>query len=106
MRDQPVAGPLSEDDNTNTEWTHTGIHASSGIGTHDCSVRADEDSSYLRPRGHCSRQVTSLDYIIYVISFKYTRRIAGVTVLVVGKMNVWKLFITLVILYKPSMKSK
>jgi hypothetical protein len=27
----------------------------SGIRTHDPSVRADEDSSYLRPRGHCDR---------------------------------------------------
>jgi hypothetical protein len=31
---------------------HTDIHASSGIRTHDPSVRVSEDSSYLRPRGH------------------------------------------------------
>jgi hypothetical protein len=32
---------------------HTDIHASSGIQTHDASVRANEDSSCPRPRGHC-----------------------------------------------------
>jgi hypothetical protein len=31
---------------------HTGIHALSGIRTHDPSVRESEDSWYLRPRGH------------------------------------------------------
>jgi hypothetical protein len=31
------------------------IHASSGIRTHDLSVGAAEDSSCLRPRGHCDR---------------------------------------------------
>jgi hypothetical protein len=31
---------------------HTDIHALSGIRTHDHSVRASEDSSCLRPRGH------------------------------------------------------
>jgi hypothetical protein len=42
--------------NTNTEQTHTDIHALSGIRTHDPSVRASEDSSFLRLRGHCDRQ--------------------------------------------------
>jgi hypothetical protein len=42
-----------------TEQTHTDIHASSGIGTHDPSVGACEDISYLRPRGHCDRQKAS-----------------------------------------------
>jgi hypothetical protein len=32
---------------------HTDIHALIWIRTHDPSVRASEDSSYLRPRGHC-----------------------------------------------------
>jgi hypothetical protein len=36
---------------------HTDIHALSRIRTHDPSVRASEDSSCLRPRGHCNRQV-------------------------------------------------
>jgi hypothetical protein len=34
---------------------HTNIHALSGILTHDPSVRASEDSSCLRPPGHCYR---------------------------------------------------
>jgi hypothetical protein len=41
------------EDSTNTEKTHTDIHASSGIWTHDPSVWAGEDSSCLRPLGHC-----------------------------------------------------
>jgi hypothetical protein len=36
---------------------YTYIHASSGIRTHDPSVRAGEGSSCLRPRGHCNRRV-------------------------------------------------
>jgi hypothetical protein len=32
---------------------NTGIHALSGIRIHDPSVRASEESSCLRPRGHC-----------------------------------------------------
>jgi hypothetical protein len=34
---------------------NTNIHALSGIRTHDPSVRASEDSSCLRPHGHCDR---------------------------------------------------
>jgi hypothetical protein len=34
---------------------HTDIHALSRIRTHDPSVRASEDSSCLRSRGHCDR---------------------------------------------------
>jgi hypothetical protein len=41
---------------TITEYTQTYIHALSGIRTHDPSVPASEDSSCLRPRGHCNRQ--------------------------------------------------
>jgi hypothetical protein len=29
------------------------MHTSNGIRTHDPSVQTKEDSSYLRPRGHC-----------------------------------------------------
>jgi hypothetical protein len=46
--------------NTNTEWTYTGIYASSWIGTHDPSVREHEDCSRLKPRGHCDRPFLSL----------------------------------------------
>jgi hypothetical protein len=51
---QPVARPLLTH-RTQTEYTHTGIHALSGIRIHDLNVRAHEDSSCLRPRGHCDR---------------------------------------------------
>jgi hypothetical protein len=34
---------------------NTDVHVSSGIRTHDASVRTDEDGSYLRPRGRCDR---------------------------------------------------
>jgi hypothetical protein len=35
--------------------TQTNIHTLSGIQTHDPSLRASEDASFLRPRGHCNR---------------------------------------------------
>jgi hypothetical protein len=38
---------------TQIEYTHTDIHASSGIRTHDPSIWAGEDNSCSRPRGHC-----------------------------------------------------
>jgi hypothetical protein len=41
--------------NTNIE-----IHASSGSRTHDPSVRAGEDGSSFRPRGHCDRTFINL----------------------------------------------
>jgi hypothetical protein len=33
------------------------IYALNGVRTHDPSVRASEDSSSLRPRGHCYRHL-------------------------------------------------
>jgi hypothetical protein len=36
--------------------THTDIHASSGIRTHDPSLREGKDGSCVRPRGHCGRR--------------------------------------------------
>jgi hypothetical protein len=39
---------------------HTNIHALSGIETHSPRVRASEDCSCLRPRGHCDRPITLL----------------------------------------------
>jgi hypothetical protein len=44
--------------------THTNTHVSSGIRTHDPSVRAREDSSCLRPRGLCDRHSKSKGEII------------------------------------------
>jgi hypothetical protein len=58
---QPVARPLPKYRTTQTQnkrehtrtHTHTpNIHALSGIRTHDHSVRASEDSSWLRPLGY------------------------------------------------------
>jgi hypothetical protein len=43
---------------------HTDIHVLSGIRTHDPSVRASEDSSCLRSRGHCARLVGILAFKI------------------------------------------
>jgi hypothetical protein len=42
----------------------TNIHASSRIRIHDPSVRSSEDSSCLRPRGHCDRNI-----VYYILQF-------------------------------------
>jgi hypothetical protein len=39
---------------------HTDIHALIGIRTRDPSILASEDSSCLRPRGHCERRLLVL----------------------------------------------
>jgi hypothetical protein len=44
---------------------HKYIHVLSGIRTYDPSVRASEDSSCLRPRGHCDRQI----YILFALKY-------------------------------------
>jgi hypothetical protein len=43
--------------------TNTDIRASTGIRTHDPSVRAGEDGSCLRPHGHCDRLPLSLQIL-------------------------------------------
>jgi hypothetical protein len=43
---------------------NTDIHGLSGIRTHDPSVRASEDSSYLRPRGHCDWHYAIIQFLI------------------------------------------
>jgi hypothetical protein len=55
--DQPVARllPAHTGHHKHRINAHTDIHASSGIRTHDPSVRASEDSSRLRPRDHSDR---------------------------------------------------
>jgi hypothetical protein len=60
MGDQPVARPLPTHRTTKPHHKSTGIHALNGILTHDTSVRADEDSSCLRPRVHCDRPLINL----------------------------------------------
>jgi hypothetical protein len=45
---------------------HTDIHALSEIRSHDPSVRAREDGSWLRPRGHCDwRKFDLLTYATF-----------------------------------------
>jgi hypothetical protein len=59
--DQPVARPLPV---YRINAHNTGIHALSGIRAHDPSVRAGEDSSCLRPLGHCDRR--NLIYLVEI----------------------------------------
>jgi hypothetical protein len=69
--DQPAARPLTTHRPTQTqiERIRTDIHALSGIGPIDPSVRASEDSSCLRPRDHCDRRcfLTSPNLCAYVL---------------------------------------
>jgi hypothetical protein len=51
---------------------HNTDYALSGIRTHDPSVRASEDSSYLRPRGHCDRHRPCIQ-IKNITSYKLKR---------------------------------
>jgi hypothetical protein len=53
---------------------NTDIHALSGILTHDPSVRASEDSSCLRPRGHCDRQEACIAYENFLVKSEEKRR--------------------------------
>jgi hypothetical protein len=61
---------LHTQDSTKTEETHRHIHASSGTRTQDLSFRASEDSSCLRPRGHCDRR----DMVLRIINLGTRRR--------------------------------
>jgi hypothetical protein len=59
MSDQSIARPLPKHRTTQTQSKriHTpNINALSEIRIHDPSVRASEESSWLRPRGYCDRQ--------------------------------------------------
>jgi hypothetical protein len=53
--DQSIERPLPTKEDTITEQTQTDIHDLSGIRTHDPGFRASEDSTCLRPTGHCDR---------------------------------------------------
>jgi hypothetical protein len=57
MGDQPFARPLPTHRTTKHRINahNTDIHALSEVRTHDPSVRASDDSSYLTPRGLCDR---------------------------------------------------
>jgi hypothetical protein len=58
--DQPVTRPLP----TQTQYKHTDIHTLCRIRTHDPSVRASEDSTCLRPRGHCDLLYNAIEIYI------------------------------------------
>jgi hypothetical protein len=64
MGDQPVASPLPTHRTIKIIKAHTDIHVSTRIRTHDLSVRATENDSWLRPRGQCDRPLTVLPVII------------------------------------------
>jgi len=66
--DRPVARPLPTQDSA-TQKTRTHIHASSGIRTQDPSVRAVENSTYLKQRGHWDRLSMQYLLLIMIISF-------------------------------------
>jgi hypothetical protein len=46
---------------------HTDIHSLSAIRIHDQTVRASEDTSCLRPRGHCNRPETII--LTYLLTY-------------------------------------
>jgi hypothetical protein len=48
------------------------IEASIRIRTHDSSIRASEDTSCLRPCGHCDRHMTQYRSVICI--YEYSRR--------------------------------
>jgi hypothetical protein len=51
-----------------TEESRTYVHASNGIRTQDSSVRAVEDSTRRRQRGHCYRQPAMFFFVIFSVS--------------------------------------
>jgi hypothetical protein len=59
--DQPVARPLPAQDNTNKNKSRQTSMPRVGFEP-TTRVRADEDSSCLRPRGHCDRQYIYREY--------------------------------------------
>jgi hypothetical protein len=61
--DQPVARPLPIHRTTLTRNKRTHRH---GIRTHDLSIRASEDSSWLRPRGHCDRPIEDNTVYLFI----------------------------------------
>jgi hypothetical protein len=52
---------------------HTDIHTLSGIRTRDPTFRASEDTSYIRPHGHCDEQEwdfpsENIVYVYYIVN--------------------------------------
>jgi hypothetical protein len=65
MGDRLDARPLPTHRTTQHRKTRTLIHASSGIRNQDPSVRAAEDSTCLRPRGHWNSLINNIYIIIF-----------------------------------------
>jgi hypothetical protein len=68
--DQPDARPPPTQDNTTQKNADTHIHTSSGIRTHDPSVRAVEDNTCFRPRGHWGHSLKTFGWVeVYLHAF-------------------------------------
>jgi hypothetical protein len=70
--EQSVARPLSAHRTTHIHRINAPRHGclSDGIRTHDCSIRAGEESSCLRPRGNCDRLILKLLHPILNIQWE------------------------------------
>jgi hypothetical protein len=78
--DQPIARPLRTHRTTHKHRINdTDIHALGGIRTYDPSVRASEDNSCLRPRGHCDRQINYVEKQKVAHSFNKRKKISNST---------------------------
>jgi hypothetical protein len=86
--DQPAARLLHAYMTAQTEWTHTDIHSSSGIRTHDPSAWAGENSSCLRPHDNCDQTLDNIlsritkhsMYLILVYSFQQRKKIISISI--------------------------
>jgi hypothetical protein len=69
--DQPIARPLlTQQEKRRINACNIDTNILSGIRTHGPSLRASEDSSGLRPYGHCDRLSSIIRYInIYIAVF-------------------------------------
>jgi len=68
--DRPDERPHTYIQDNTTQKNADRIHASSGIRIHDPSVRAAEDSTCLRPRGHWDRHVYIKLYSVCLVRVK------------------------------------
>jgi hypothetical protein len=73
--DQPIARPLLKKDMTNTEYKHTDVHISSGIRTHDPSVRARETVRALDRPAKCDRRSFPHPFLIMIYTLPYFIRV-------------------------------
>jgi hypothetical protein len=71
--DQPVARSLPTHRPTQTQT----FMPLSGIRTHDPSVRASQDSSCLRPRGHCDRRINDIHVHVWKHTIAYRSNVTA-----------------------------